>query len=321
MKKIQPLRFAVSFLIFSSMVFSPPPLFFKPSFSTLAPASSSHSRDWLEDVSLIVSDVTGTLIEKETPPTDSKLKDVLDELLDLGVIFAPLSGLGRGTIQKRFLDYLTGIRHPDRIVLSVQNGGNISNFGTNEIISEKLFPSEIASLLREKIKSYLAQRQSEGRLAGVAWEFMPPEPKALKSILYISFNQPPNKKWLLDLADDIDRKLQEDPQIASFITSHAFVPFVFSVTGSHIVVSVKNKVEVLRDIVSFAKERTPQLGRTVLVLGDSGGDQGQDGKMLLLKEIEGYRLAPVYVGGEDTAWAQANHIATVPGKTGPEELP
>lgn len=286
--------------------------------NTIAP-SSAFSKDtnaWMEDVFLVISDVNDTLISDEAGPKQPELRQAINELLDLGIIFTPLTGMGQQTIKKKFMDPLGPLSRPGQVLLGVQNGGTIINWDSGEILSEHLFPSEVQNILRDKVRFYISEVLQEIGRPDLEWEFQPPEGRALRSILYVSFKEKP--KQALEILQRLEEKLKGDSDLANHIVKDGRTIWQFNLTERHLVISPMDKAVAAQTILRNALEKTNLKGQTVLVLGDSGGKQGNDSHLLSLKTLDGHPVKAAYVGKDDAEWAKAEGIAVVAHeKTGP----
>lgn len=270
----------------------------------------------MEDVFLIISDVNDTLISDETFAHQPELREAIDELLDLGVIFTPLTGMGQQTIKKRFMEPLGQLSRPGQVLLGVQNGGTIIDWETGETISEHLFPVEVQDILREKVHFHVTEVLREIGQPDLEWEFQPPEGKALRSILYISFKIKPDQ--ISEILRRLEAKLKKDADLGPHIVKQGNTVWQFNITERHLVISPMDKAVAARTILRNALEKTKMSGQTVLVLGDSGGEQGNDSHMLSLTSLDGHPVKAAYVGRDHAEWADAQGIAVVARKkTGP----
>ncbi len=284
----------------------------------LSPPSEIEPNKWMQDVFLVISDITDTLIDKDNPELNAAIGKKINELLALGVVFVPLTGMGRGTLQKRFFDKVGLLESKDRIAMGVQNGGSLMTLESDQVINSNFFPQSIRPFLRTKVQFYINQILREMSLSEQKWAFQPSEPKSLKSILYTTFEKKLPKDRMLEIASKLEAKLFADAQIKRQMNGDKKLPFSLQVSDKHIILSARNKVDAVSDIVDFARSLPQVEGDHVLILANSGGDKGQDGELLLLKKASGLNVKGVYVGRKNKQWAKENQLYFIPQSHGPE---
>lgn len=284
--------------------------------TTIFPTTNVQPQPWFGDVFLIVSDVNDTLISSDCPVDKSGVIDAINELLDLGVVFCPLTGLGLNRLNEALLSYIPEDRRKG-IIAGTQKGGIISDLGTGEKIGQESFPETIKKRLHSIVRTHINEILLQEGHAREEWYFQPQEPDRLRSILFISFTQREGIENILPgIAQRLQERLKADPALKGYLVDGK-LPFSITTTGRHIEVSVVSKADVIKKIVEYVSGNKKPRGNTVVVIGNSGGETGNDAQMLNLKKIGDIPVKSVYAGNDDQDWAHSAGISIIPKDAGP----
>lgn len=283
---------------------APPPIF---------PTSGVKHEAWFGDVSIIISDVTDTLVSPNVPVDRSGLVDIIKELVDLGVVFCPLTSMGYGRLKKALLDYIP-IRRANSIIAAVQNGGIVLDAGTAESINEVYFPDPLKGQLHSIIRTCVNNVLMNDYPA-LEWYFQPREPERLRSVLFVSFAEKEGIEDILPVvAIKLRERLKKDPAITPFLVDGE-LPFSITASGQHIIISVVNKEFAVRKIIEKVAGQGPK--GVAVVMGNSGGETGNDSQMLKLRTVGDIPIRTVYAGKANIDWAVEAGIDIVPREPGP----